>query len=125
MSVNGWWRRRRCGRHEQALGLRALDLLADAELAALEAHLTGCESCRTRLAELRATAAGVRRWTQAPPLGEPPGSLRERWTSELRAESARSGRPAAVPLARGWKAVRGSAAAHPGWGGGRWAWATV
>jgi anti-sigma factor RsiW len=125
MSVNGWWRRLRCKRYEPALGLRALDLLAGGESAALEAHLTGCESCRTRLAELRATANGVRRWTRTMSLGEPPGSLRGRWESELRAEAARSGRHGPVPSARRGEAGGGSAVERPGWGGGRWAWATV
>lgn len=85
MIVNRWWQRLRCARYQTALSLRALGLGGDGqEQASLDAHLTHCPRCRTRLAELEAASAGLRRWADsASPAVLPEGST-ARWQARIR-----------------------------------------
>lgn len=63
--------------------LYALDVLDDDERAGFEAHLAGCEDCRSALRGLRDAASGIGFAAEGPP---PPAALRGRILEQARAE---------------------------------------
>src|SRR5947207_15333473 len=81
----------------------ALDALTPEERREFEAHLRGCERCRTDVAELSDAAAALALAVEAP---EPPTALRE---SVLVA--ARGERPNVIPLRPRWTRPRVAAIA--------------
>jgi len=87
------WLFNQCRRLEADLSMLAAGALAGEERAKVEAHLTNCASCRTRLAELRKLTDELELMGQRLPQVEPTIALRRRWQAAVR----QSVRPAAEP----------------------------
>jgi hypothetical protein len=92
------------GHHEawRLLPDMAADVCEEDDRAAVEAHLSTCEACRAELESLRSAVAIL---SGAPPLLDPPSSLRDRvlaipGTDEAPAGAPRRSRPRPAPRAR-------------------------
>ena len=86
-----------------------LDALDPGERAEYEVHLAGCDQCRTEVAELRETAASLRRALAA----EPSPGLRDRVLAQVTATPQVSIRPDASPAGCAGPPPRTAAAPPP------------
>jgi len=109
------WLFNKCRRLEADLSLLAAGVITGNERANVEAHLTNCAACRTKLAELRNLNSELELLGKRLPQVEPSIALRRRWQEAVR----QSARPATGPS---WAWLSGRRAA---WSGLAAIWALV